>query len=115
MANRNECLSVSMQIMSYPRELQLTYLPNLEEAKEQGLPMHMHFNTSSFHGNLCFVNSLIVQLVKNSPAMRETWVRSLGWGDPLEKGKATHRPVSWPGEFRELYSLQGRKESDMTE
>ena len=32
--------------------------------------------------------SLVAQLVKN--AMRETWVRSLGWKDPLEKGKATH-------------------------
>ena len=34
--------------------------------------------------------SLVVQLVKNSPAMWETWLRSLGWEDPLEKGKATH-------------------------
>ena len=34
--------------------------------------------------------SLVAQLVKNPPAMRETWVRSLGWEDPLEKGKATH-------------------------
>ena len=34
--------------------------------------------------------SLEAQLVKNPPAMRETWVRSLGWEDPLEKGKATH-------------------------
>ena len=33
--------------------------------------------------------SLVAQLVKNQPAMRETWVRSLGWEDPLEKGKAT--------------------------
>ena len=32
--------------------------------------------------------SLVAQLVKNQPAMRETWVRSLGWEDPLEKGKA---------------------------
>ena len=31
----------------------------------------------------------MAQLVKNPPAMRETWVRSLGWEDPLEKGKAT--------------------------
>ena len=30
----------------------------------------------------------MAQLVKNPPAMRETWVRSLGWEDPLEKGKA---------------------------
>ena len=34
--------------------------------------------------------SLEAQLVKNPPAMRETWVRSLGWEDSLEKGKATH-------------------------
>ena len=34
--------------------------------------------------------SLVVQLVKNPPAMWETWVWSLGWEDPLEKGKATH-------------------------
>ena len=34
--------------------------------------------------------SLVTQLVKNLPAMRETWVLSLGWEDPLEKGKAPH-------------------------
>ena len=33
--------------------------------------------------------SLMAQMVKNSPAKRETWVRSLGWEDPLEKGIAT--------------------------
>ena len=37
-------------------------------------------------------------LVKNLPTMRETWVRSLGWEDPLEKGKVTQ-----PGEFHGLY------------
>ena len=37
--------------------------------------------------------SLVVQLVKNPPAMQETWVRSLGWEDPLEKGKATHSSI----------------------
>ena len=34
--------------------------------------------------------SLVAQLVKNLPAMLETWVQSLGWEDPLEKGMATH-------------------------
>ena len=34
--------------------------------------------------------SLVAQLVKNLPSMQETWVRSLGWENPLEKGKATH-------------------------
>ena len=42
----------------------------------------------------------MAQLVKNPPAMRETWVGSLGWEDPLEKGTAT--PVFWPGEFQGL-------------
>ena len=37
--------------------------------------------------------SLVVQLVKNPPAMKETWVRPLGWEDPLEKGKATHSSI----------------------
>ena len=37
--------------------------------------------------------SLVVQPVKNPPAMRETWVPSLGGEDPLEKGKATHSSI----------------------
>ena len=37
--------------------------------------------------------SLMTQLVKNPPAMRETWVQSLGWEDLLEKGKATHSSI----------------------
>ena len=40
--------------------------------------------------------SLVGQLVKNPPAMWETWVQSLGWEDPLAKGKATHSSiVAW--------------------
>ena len=45
--------------------------------------------------------------------MWETWVRSLGWEDLLEKGTATP-PVFWPGEFHRLYSPWGHKELDMT-
>ena len=37
--------------------------------------------------------SLVAQLVKNLPAMQETWVLSLGWEDPLDKGKATHSSI----------------------
>jgi len=37
--------------------------------------------------------SLVVQLVKNPSAMWEIWVWSLGWGDPPEKGKATHSSI----------------------
>ena len=36
---------------------------------------------------------LVAQLVKNPAAMWETWVRYLGWKDPLEKGKATHSSI----------------------
>ena len=37
--------------------------------------------------------SLVAQLVKNPPAMQETCVRTLGWEDSLEKGKATHSSI----------------------
>ena len=36
---------------------------------------------------------LVTQTVKNLPAMQETWVQSLGWEDPLEKGMATHSSI----------------------
>ena len=59
--------------------------------------------------------SLVVQLIKNSPTMWETWVRFLAWEDPLEKGKALLTPVFWPREFHRLYSPLGHKESDTTQ
>jgi len=37
--------------------------------------------------------SLVAQVVKNLPAMQETWVQALGWKDPLEKGMATHSSI----------------------
>ena len=45
----------------------------------------------------------MAQLVKNLPAIQETWVQSLGWEDPLEKGMATHSSIlawriPWTGE-----------------
>ena len=41
-------------------------------------------------------DSLLAQMVKNPQAMRETWLQSLGWEDPLEKGTATHsRILAW--------------------
>ena len=56
--------------------------------------------------------SLVAQLVKNPPAMWETWVQSLGWEYPLEKGKATHFSIlAW----RIPWTVWSRKESDTTE
>ena len=46
--------------------------------------------------------SLMAQLVKNPLEMWETWVRSLGWEDPLEKGEWLPTPIFWPGEFHGL-------------
>ena len=64
--------------------------------------------------------SLVTQLVKNPPVMQETWVRSLGWEDPLEKGKAAHSSIlawriPWTEEPGGLQSMRGCKESDTTE
>ena len=54
--------------------------------------------------------ALVAPLVKNLPAMWETWVWSLGWEDPLEKGKATHSSIlawriPWPEEPGGLQSV----------
>ena len=56
----------------------------------------------------------MAQLVKNLPAVQETWVWSLGWEDPWRRERLP-TPVFWPGEFHVLYSPWGRKESDKTE
>ena len=58
--------------------------------------------------------SLVVQLVKNPPAMRETWVRSLDREDPLEKGKATHSSIL-PWRIPWTVYPWGDKKSDTTE
>ena len=55
--------------------------------------------------------SLVAQLLKSPPAMLETWVRSLGWEDPLEKGKATHSGILawrilWTVESMELQRVR---------
>ena len=44
-------------------------------------------------GSLLYKASLVAQLVKNLPAMWETWVQPLGWEDPLEKGTPTHSSI----------------------
>ena len=61
----------------------------------------------------------MVQTVKNLSTMRETWVRSLGWEDPLEEGMATHYSIlAWriPMDRGAWWAtVHGVAESDMTE
>ena len=61
----------------------------------------------------------MAQTIKNLPAMQETWVQSLGWEDPLEKGMSTHSSIlAWRIPWTESlvgYSSWGHKESDTTE
>ena len=66
-----------------------------------------------------FIFLSVVQRLKRLPAMWETWVRSLGWEDPLAKEMATHSSIlvwriPWMEELGGLQST-GRKESDTTE
>ena len=57
----------------------------------------------------------MAQLVKNPPAMQETWVWSLHWEDPLERETHSSILAFWPGEFHGLCSPWGHGELDMTE
>ena len=72
-------------------------IPGLGRSAEEGIGHPLQYSWAS----------PVAQLVKNLPAMRETWVPSLAERLPT--------PVFWPGEFHGLYSPWGHKESDITE
>ena len=58
-------------------------IPELGRSSGEGISYPLQYSWAS----------LVAQLVKNPPATRETWVQSLGWEDPLQKGKATHSSI----------------------
>ena len=58
-------------------------IPGLGRSPGEGIGYLLHYSWAF----------LVAQLVKNPPAMQETWVQSLGWEDPLEKRKATHSGI----------------------
>ena len=60
-----------------------SWSPGLGRSTEEGIGYPLQHSSASF----------VTQLVKNEPAMPETWVRFLGWEDSLEKGKATHSNI----------------------
>ena len=73
------------------------------------------FKTSLDAASFPNLGFLVAQMVKNPPAMRETWVQSLGWGDPLEKGMATHSSIlawriPWTGEPGGLQSMWSQRD-----
>ena len=60
-----------------------SWIPGLGRTAGEGIGYPLQYSWAS----------LMVQLVKNLFAMQETWVQSLGWEDPLEKGKAPHSSI----------------------
>ena len=89
-----------------------TFNPKPNKNAKYSFPISTH-KTFLIHFSKMIYSKVIktmpTQLVKNLPAMQKTWVRSLGWGDPLEKGKATHSSIlAWRIPW-------GCKESDMTD
>ena len=58
-------------------------IPGLGRSTEEGIGYSLQYSWAS----------LVAQLVKNPSTMRETWVQTLGWEDPLDKGKATHSSI----------------------
>ena len=79
-------------------------IPGLGRSAGEGLGYPLQYSWAS----------LVAQLVKNPPAMWETWVWSLGWKDPLEKGTATHSNIlAWRIPWT-VYSPWGHKELDKT-
>ena len=62
----------------------------------------------------CYRASLVAQMVKNPPAVRETWVQSLAWEDPLQKGMAIHASIfacriPWREESGRLQSMESQR------
>ena len=70
-----------------------------------------HFLVAQY---IVFWASLMAQTVKNPPAKQETWVQSLGWKDPLKKGRTTHSSIlawriSWTEEPDRLQSIGSQR------
>ena len=58
-------------------------IPGSGRSTREGIGYPLQYSWASF----------VAQLVKNLPAIQETWIRSLGWEDPLEKGKVTYSSI----------------------
>ena len=77
-------------------------------------PLPLSFPIYLRHVNNTVWETLVAQRLKHLPEMRETWVRSLGWEDPLEKEMATHSSIlawriPWMGEPGGLQSTGSQR------
>ena len=78
------------------------WIPGLGRSAGEGIGSPLQSSWASF----------VAQLVKNLPAVRETWVRSWGWEVPLEKGKATHSSIlAW----RIPWTIQSQSQSRLSD
>ena len=77
LSNSNICLLLYINTACNAGDPRL--IPGLGRSPGEGIDYPLQYSWAS----------LVLQLVKNPPAMQETWVRSMDWEDPLKKGKAT--------------------------
>ena len=84
---------INMNGREIPLELPIRRWVLPEETRKKACFKSLRYCYFWSRHNLAY---LVAQLVKNPPAMQETWVRSLGWEDPLKEGMATHsRILAW--------------------
>ena len=89
----NCLLKICMQFKKQQLELDMEQWTGSKLGKKYIKTVYGHLAFLTSRQNASLVASLVAQLVKTLPAMWDTWGQSLGWEDPLEKGKATHSSI----------------------
>ena len=87
--SQNGCYQKDERLVSVSKDVKKRELLHAVDGNEIGVATM----GNSMKGSQKIKASLVAQLVKNPPAMWDTWAQSLGWEDPLEKGKATHSSI----------------------
>ena len=103
-AHRNHCFRTPLSYLG-PASCDLIFHVLSSSVLITGSGSHLIAATSQVFLFFCFFP--VTQIVKNPPAMWETWVRPLGWEDPLEKEMANHSSILAWREFHGLRSLAG--------
>ena len=94
LCNSMDCNLPDSSVMKFPRLEYWSGLPCPPPGELPNPRIEPVFPaTSALQTGSLLLASMVAQLVKNPPAMWGSWVRSLGWKDPLEKGNATHSSI----------------------